>query len=93
MTLFVDTMSRPRVLTRKSGTFDPSLMLQIERFSSEGFFMARFLQDVIGSVTGLYFSSNGNVSFRQRTIPDFVTALSIPDLMASDIREQSSDLP
>ena len=67
-------------------------MLQIERFSSEGFFMARFLQDVIGSVTGLYFSSNGNVSFRQRTIPDFVT-LSISDLMASDIREQSSDLP
>ena len=55
--------------------------------------MARFLQDVIGSVTGLYFSSNGNVSFRQRTIPDFVTALSIPDLMAPDICEQSSDLP
>ena len=68
-------------------------MLQIERFSSEGFFMARFLQDVIGSVTGLYFYSNGNVSFRQRTIPDFVTALSIPDLMAPDICEQSSDLP
>ena len=68
-------------------------MSQIERFSSEGFFLSRFLQDVIGRVTGFYFSSNGNVSFRQRTVPDFVTALSIPDLMASDIREQSSDLP
>ena len=75
----------------------PGTATRTEAGSLEGdvrrLFRRRIPSGCDGGVTRFYFSGNGNVSFCQRAVPDLVTALPIPNFMASHIREQSSDLP